>query len=453
MAQRILLVEEGPVSRDAQLNQLLHGQAGFICEHLSWDPGVAQRIESPDVQLIVLVALGETASALALFDWLRCQAPRAATLAVIPDQADEDLLRAAAETASDFVLWPLKEGEFRQRTERMLSSTKGDWHAVCARVTQEAGLSQLVGADPCFLNVIKQIPPIARCDAPVLITGETGTGKELCAHGIHHLSTRAHFPFIPVECGAVPDLLAENELFGHARGAYTDAHRDQKGLAALAEGGTLFLDEVDSLSLAAQAKLLRFLQDGAYRALGAERFVRANVRVLAAANRNVEALVRAKQFRSDLYFRLNVLELHLPPLRERRRDIGLLANHFLDSFCAAAGGPAKYFSPAALRVLEQHDWPGNVRELRNIIQRAVIFSSGPSILPSHIPRGHPSPPPAATSFRQARQQAIDRFERLYIEQTLREHGGNITRAALAAGKDRRAFGRLVKKHGVDPRSV
>jgi two-component system response regulator GlrR len=336
----------------------------------------------------------------------------------------------------------------------MLSNTQRDWQAVCARITQQAGLSQLVGADPTFLDAITRIQAIAASDAPVLIVGETGTGKELCAHAIHHLSPRAHFPFIPVECGAVPDLLAENELFGHARGAYTDAHRDQKGLAALAEGGTLFLDEIDSLSLAAQAKLLRFLQDGAYRALGAERFVRANVRVLAAANRDVELLVQAKQFRSDLYFRLNVLELQLPPLRERRRDISLLANHFLESFCAAAGGPARYFSPAALRILEQHDWPGNVRELRNVIHRAVIFSSGASILPSHICLRRASPPtPAAISFRQARQQAIDRFERLYLEQTLREHGGNITRAALAAGKDRRAFGRLVKKHGVDPRTV
>jgi two-component system, NtrC family, response regulator GlrR len=176
--------------------------------------------------------------------------------------------------------------------------------------------------------------------------------------------------------------------------------------------------------------------------------------VLAAANRDVESLVQARQFRSDLYFRLNVLELQLPPLRQRRRDISLLANHFLESFCAAAGGPAKYFSPDALRVLEQHDWPGNVRELRNVIQRAVIFSSGASVLPSHIHlrRGSPQTT-AAPTFRQARQQAINQFERLYIQQTLREHGGNITRAALAAGKDRRAFGRLAKKHRVNPRSV
>jgi DNA-binding NtrC family response regulator len=452
MVQRILIVEDGPLSQEARLDQLLPAQAGFTCERSPWNDGAALRIQSPDLQLIIVATLGERTSALGLFDLLRRHTPRAASLAVIPDQAEEELLRLAAETASDFILWPLNEGEFRQRVERMLSGSKHDPQAVCARITQEAGLSQLIGADPAFLDVINQIQAIARSDAPVLIVGETGTGKELCAHAIHHLSRRAHFPFIPVECGAVPELLAENELFGHARGAYTDAHRDQKGLAALAEGGALFLDEIDSLSLAAQAKLLRFLQDGAYRALGAERLVRANVRVLAAANRDLESLVHAKQFRSDLYFRLNVLELRLPPLRERQRDIALLASHFLESFCAAGPGPAKYFSPAALRILEQHDWPGNVRELRNVVQRAVIFSPGPSILPSHISLSRSAPPrPTAASFRQARQQALDRFERLYVEQTLREHNGNITRAALAAGKDRRAFGRLVKKHGVDPR--
>jgi DNA-binding NtrC family response regulator len=454
MVQRILIVEDGPVSQEAHLHQFLAAQAGFACERLPWSGSTEQRIQSPDLQLIVFIVLGERSSALALFDYLRRHTPCVASLAVIPDQADEELLRVAAQAASDFVFWPLHEGEFRQRVERMLGSSKQDWQSVCARLIQEAGVSQLIGADPAFLDAIKPIQAIACSDAPVLIVGETGTGKELCAHAIHHLSRRAHFPFIPVECGALPELLAENELFGHARGAYTDAHRDQKGLAALAEGGTLFLDEIDSLSLAAQAKLLRFLQDGAYRALGAERFVQANVRVLAAANRDLESLVQARKFRSDLYFRLNVLELQLPPLRERQNDISLLANHFLQSFCAAAGGPAKLFSPAALRVLEQHDWPGNVRELRNVVQRAFVFSSGASILPSHIRLRRASPPAqSAASFRQARQQAIDRFERLYIEQTLREHGGNITRAALAAGKDRRAFGRLVKKHGVDARSV
>lgn len=455
MIRHVLIVEDGPCSREARLDRFFSAESEFVCQRLYWDIGACPRLESGDWQLIILVALGEPGAAQSLFDSLQGHTLRTTILAVVPEQADETLLRAAAEVASDFVVWPLRETEFRERINRLLKDPEGDWQAACVRLTQAAGLSQLIGSNPLFVEAVKQIPAIAGSDAPVLIVGETGTGKELCAHAIHHLSRRAPFPFIPVECGAVPDLLAENELFGHARGAYTDAHRDQKGLAALAEGGTLFLDEIDSFSFAAQAKLLRFLQDGAYRALGAERFMKANVRVMAATNRDLQSLVREKLFRSDLYFRLNVIELQLPPLRSRPDDIGLLAQHFLDSYRAAAGGPPRSFSPAALRILEQHDWPGNVRELRNVVQRAVIFSAGPSVLPSHIAIRIPSQPPSRTnaSFRQARQQAINCFERLYVEQALLEHGGNITRAALAAGKDRRAFGRLVKKHGVDPRAL
>jgi DNA-binding NtrC family response regulator len=245
--------------------------------------------------------------------------------------------------------------------------------------------------------------------------------------------------------------LAENEIFGHVRGAFTDAHADQKGLAGMAEGGTLFLDEIDALSLAAQAKLLRFLEDGAYRALGADRFTRANVRVIAATNRDLESCMREKQFRSDLYFRLNVLQLRLPPLRERRGDIGLLARHFLESCCAAGGAHRKSFSPATLRILEMYSWPGNVRELYNVVQRAVVFCSGTQILPSHISLATPAQASShrVSSFRHARKEAIESFEQHYVREMLRKHRGNVTRAAFEAGKDRRAFGRLVKKYVVD----
>src|SRR5207247_1989977 len=170
---------------------------------------------------------------------------------------------------------------------------------------------------------------------------ETGTGKELCARAIHHLSSRRSFPFIPVDCAALPDHLFENEFFGHARGAFTDAHAEQKGLVAMAEGGTLFLDEIDALALTAQAKLLRFLEERAFKPLGADRFVKADVHVLAATNRSLEALIRNGQFRSDLYFRLNVLSLHLTPLRDRRGDIALLARHFVDACCVEGDLPRK----------------------------------------------------------------------------------------------------------------
>jgi two-component system response regulator GlrR len=268
------------------------------------------------------------------------------------------------------------------------------------------------------------------------------------------LSQRQHGPFIPVDCGAVPENLAESELFGHVRGAFTDAHRDHSGLTSLAKGGTLFLDEIDALSTAMQGKLLRLIQEGSYRPLGSERFARANVRVVAASNCNLESMVSAKQFRSDLYFRLNVLRLALPPLRERRSDIQLLAEYFLEQL-AREDGSLKLLSPGALRKLEAYDWPGNVRELFNVLQRAVVLSAGTQILPEHIlligldDAGDEAP---ATTFRAARSQAIEAFERHYIGDMLRKHEGNITHAARDASHDRRGFGRLAKKYHLDSES-
>ena len=314
-------------------------------------------------------------------------------------------------------------------------------------------LRNLVGDDPAFLRVIAQLPRIALRDMPTLVVGETGTGKELCARAVHHLGKRRDRPFVAVDCGAVPDHLFENELFGHARGAFTDAHRDQRGLVAMAEGGTLFLDEVDALSMATQVKLLRFLQERVYRPLGADRLARADVNVIAATNGDLEACVREKRFRADLYFRLNVLRLHLPPLRQRQRDIPLLARMFLeDAQRPDLRGP-RSFSAGALRALCRHAWPGNVRELQNVVRRAVVASGSPQILVGDL--WPPSAPEAASGpagFREARRTALEGFERRYVEDLLRRHDGNVTRAAREAAKDRRAFGRLIKKYAIEKRA-
>jgi DNA-binding NtrC family response regulator len=300
----------------------------------------------------------------------------------------------------------------------------------------------------------------ARTQHTVMITGETGTGKELSARAIHHLSRRRDFPFIAVDCAAFPDHLFENEMFGHARGAFTDAHRDQRGLIAMAEGGTLFLDEINSLSATSQAKLLRFLQEHTYRPLGADRFVQADVNILAASNRDLEQMVQERQFRSDLFFRLNVLRLHMMSLRERRGDIPILAQHFLDVICREQSQPLKTLSPATVAELMKEDWPGNVRELYNVIQRAVVFAHGPEIQPGDVrpQESDPSPADAAgdaprDGFRQARARAIEAFERSYLLETLRRHNGNITQSARYALQDRRAFGRLVKRYGIDRSSI
>ncbi|MEO8679070.1 MAG: sigma-54 dependent transcriptional regulator [Vicinamibacterales bacterium] len=314
------------------------------------------------------------------------------------------------------------------------------------------GLGSLVGRAPAFLNMVARIPTVARTGHSVLITGETGTGKELCARAIHHLGPRARHPFIPIDCGALPDQLFENEVFGHARGAFTDARAEQRGLLAIADGGTVFLDEVDALSSSAQAKLLRFLQERTFKPLGAERFVRADVNVLSATNQDLAALVRQGRFRADLFYRLCVLALHLVPLRKRPGDVSLLARHFVRAGCDEQQLPQKTLSPLAAEALEAYDWPGNVRELWNVVRRAVTFAEGDTILRAHVQLdagSHPdAPEPANLSFRNARQLAVSSFERRFVEELLVRHGGNVTHAAKEAKKDRRAFGRLVKKYDI-----
>ena len=450
MGHRLLLIGQLSFSVETALVGLLSKEAGFLCQNVKWDSFRPDSLCDCRAQLVVPIVISALTPAKNLFQWLRDHPIATPTLAVLPRDSEGQLLQIASETVDDFVLWPLREEELLQRLVRILGTERHEVKSVRSRLIETTGLSQLVGNDPVFIQLLQKLPLIANAKAPVLITGETGTGKELCARAIHHLSKRRNFPFIPVECGALPDHLFENELFGHVRGAFTDAHADQKGLVAMAEGGTLLLDEVDALSLRVQTKLLRFLEDGAYRPLGGDQFLQANVRVIAASNCDLESLVREKQFRSDLYFRLNVLRLHLPPLRERREDIPLLAQHFLESICGPSGAVHRSVSPLALRKLALYDWAGNARELLNVVQRAVTLCAGEKILPRHIELPGPVYDSEATqeSFRQAKARAVEKFERMYVEEMLRQHRGNITRAAAHAQKDRRTFRRLVRKHNL-----
>ena len=315
-------------------------------------------------------------------------------------------------------------------------------------VKEKMGLGLLVGSSPPFRAIIQMIPTLARYDASVLILGETGTGKELCARAIHYLSPRSQQPFVPVNCGAIPSELVENELFGHMPGAFTGASTAHKGLIEEADGGTLFLDELDSLPLLTQVKLLRFLQDGEFRPLGMAKSKRVSLRIIAATNANLDEAIRSGKFRQDLYYRLNVLPLELPPLRERREDIPLLAWHFLRKYADEFDKPVTGFSAAALQAMNSYAWPGNVRELEHIIQRAVALCGNTTIdhsdmlLPIAIQTTSPEP------FYRAKARAVAEFERGYLQSLLVTHTGNVTKAAEAAQKNRRAFWQLLRKHKI-----
>jgi DNA-binding NtrC family response regulator len=331
---------------------------------------------------------------------------------------------------------------------------------VIRRLREAQGLAKLVGKAPAFRTAIAQLPAMARSGATVLITGETGTGKELVARALHYLSDRAQFPFVAINCGSLPDTLLEDALFGHERGAFTDATLRRPGLIAEGEHGTLFLDEVEALTPRAQVVLLRLLQDKTFRALGSCREQQANVRFLAATNAPLQQMVQAGTFRPDLYYRLCVFTINLPPLRDRREDIPVLAAHFLLKYLATSR-PFVQLSPAAYAALLNFDWPGNVRELESAILRATQLCRTQSIevadlgLPGErlAPPG-PAPPPAAVQrpFRVLKKLATDAFEREYLIRLMGEHRGNVSHAARAAGKDRRELGRLLKKHGLGPKS-
>jgi len=322
-----------------------------------------------------------------------------------------------------------------------------------AQVRAAAGMSQVIGESPAIVALIAQIPVIARYNVCVLILGETGTGKEVFARAIHYSSARSAKPFIPVNCGAIPVDLLENEFFGHESGAYTSATSCRRGLLKEADGGTLFLDEVDCLPALAQVKLLRFIQDGQFRPLGSERFCAADVRILAASNADLGLAVDSGRFRRDLYYRLNVVTLRLPPLRQREDDIVPLAKHFLAKYQEKFGADPREFSSEALRQLVLHPWPGNVRELENVIQRTIVLTTDRLIQFCDIGSRGSEDKPEDQSFRRSKASAIDQFERSYIRRLLLVHDGNITKAAQSAGKDRRAFWELMRKHQIPARQV
>ncbi|MFZ5585211.1 MAG: sigma-54-dependent transcriptional regulator [Thermodesulfobacteriota bacterium] len=312
---------------------------------------------------------------------------------------------------------------------------------------------QLTGASPAIQAVRQAIARVAPTDSWVLITGENGTGKELVAHAIHRQSSRAGQPFVDVNCAAIPEELIESELFGHEKGAFTGASARKRGKFDLADRGTLFLDEIADMSLKTQAKILRILQEQRFERVGGTRTISVNVRVLAATNKDLAAEIAAGRFREDLYYRLNVIPIAVPPLRERPQDIPDLAREFLAAHAQKSGAAAKTIAPAAMAALQAHAWPGNVRELKNLIERLVILCPGPEIGPADLPPGLAPAGAGAAGLPQALampdfKEARAAFERLYLEQKLDENAGNVSATAEAIGLERSHLHKKLKALGV-----
>ena len=324
----------------------------------------------------------------------------------------------------------------------------------------------LIGTSRCFLQVTGMIPLLSTSKSTVLLSGETGTGKELFARALHYSGERRGKPFVPVNCAALPEHLIENELFGHSKGAFTGAFMDKPGLFHEADGGTLFLDEINSFSMAVQSKLLRVLQDQEFRPLGSTKSRTVDVKIIAATNTDLRYLVETRQFREDLFHRLNVLSAVLPPLRDRKEDILLLASHFLKVYAKEFGRGAMTFGDSAKAKLVGYAWPGNVRELESVVHRAVAMASGETLEAQDldVPENERPESMGPTiklfsrglisnegGFQERKEKVIEEFERAFLNELLSTHHGNVSQAARAAKKERRAFQRLLQKHGLDRR--
>jgi two-component system response regulator GlrR len=354
----------------------------------------------------------------------------------------------------DFIVKPFLEPELLARIRRKMDSSYNTAIDNSGEYLKEKyGISKLIGEDPSFVKVLQRLRLIARINAPVLLLGETGTGKELFASAIHFLSSRKRGPFIPVNCGTIPVQLFENELFGHTEGAYTDAKKFQKGYVAEAEGGTLFLDEVDSILPAAQVKLLRFLQERQYKPLGGSNHKTADVRIIAASNIDLLNPKAKEHFRKDLLYRLSVFSVTIPPLRDRKSDIPKLTDHFLKKYSEFFNVSKKRLSKAAIEKLMCYDWPGNIRELENVIQQCLVMSKSPTIEPNDlsIQKKLDVDVVDGNSFQEMKASIIEKFERNYVIKLLSDSQGNITRAAKLAKMPRKSLYRLMNKHDISPK--
>ncbi len=382
----------------------------------------------PDVTVIVFTAYASIPSAI--------EATRKGAFDYIPKPFSADELEVVMEKASKYRA--LLEENKRLRLQ----------------LSETFAFGNIIGNSPLMLEVFETIRKVAPSEANVLIMGESGKGKELIARSIHANSPRLNQTFVPVDCASLPETLLESELFGHEKGAFTGAHTERPGLFEFANGGTVFLDEMGELALNIQAKLLRVLQEHKVRRLAGRHEIDISIRVISASNRDLEAAVANKVFRDDLFYRLNVVSIKLPPLRERSGDIPLLTHHFLQEFGKSMIRPVSGISPEAMDRLECYRWPGNVRELQNVIERALSMCEDDKItvtdLPDHICNAddRPAADPILLPLREARRCWLDPLEKEYLEKLLQRHGGNISEAARAAEIDRQTIYRMLKKYEI-----
>ncbi len=419
---------------------------GFSARHANWNNG--ECAEGCDVALLDLRAAGvEAEFGLQAIDAIRRNEASPA-IVVLCDEADRGLITQVLDRgACDTIPNPPNIIELRRILRRAWKTQAAEKQLKRLKLIAggTGGVPGIIGAAPGMLELFALAKKVASCDVTVLITGESGTGKELLARAIHHLSPRSAAPMVAFSCANLPESLIEDELFGHEKGAFTGAAATRRGRLEAADQGTVFLDEVGDIGLSLQPKLLRVLQLRSFERLGSNTSVNVNIRVISATNRNLQDMVREGKFREDLFYRLNVVHMHLPALRDRREDISLLAHHFLQKFAAQFDKSAKRFSRLALQALEEYRWPGNVRELENVIQRAIVLSDGPTINCENFPealRNDANVDITATSFY---EEEVRQFKSRLVLRNLQASGWNIAETARRLGVARGYLHRLIKQ--------
>ena len=413
------------------------------------DDALAMAARSPFDLVISDINLNARLTGLDVLRTFKGANPDAQVLLISGFGSLETAIDAVRNGAFDFISKPFNIGEVKAVVDRALSQS-GAETVQKSRPPRDVQPATLLGRSPAMLSVYKQIARAADTTAPVLIIGESGTGKELVARAIHEHSGRAARPFVAINCGAIVETLLESELFGHVRGSFTGAITDTKGIFEQGHNGTVFLDEIGETSPGLQVKMLRVLEESEVRPVGSSRTIRVDIRIVAATNADIEKAVAEGRFRTDLYYRLGVITITMPPLRERREDIELLAEKFLRNACSRAQRTVS-ISPPAMAALTAYEWPGNVRELENVVERLVVFSRGSTIdvadLPPTLQHG---PQDLKTALFQD-LPSLDELERRYLRHVLDAVGGNRTRAAEVLGVDRRTLYRMAERYGIELR--
>jgi len=328
------------------------------------------------------------------------------------------------------------------------------------RIKEHESFQEIVGFTPIMKKLFETLSVVSKTDVTILLTGESGTGKDMVARAIHALSQRRNFPFVAVNCPNLPESILESELFGYRRGAFTNAAHDKKGLFLEAQGGTICLDEIGDIPPTLQTKLLSVIQEKEIRPLGQTANIKVDVRIIASTNQDLERKIKENLFREDLFYRLNVVSIHLPPLRERREDIPLLVEHFVQKYCQEFHRPRKTVSPTLMNLFLSNPWRGNVRELENIVSRSVLLSSGNVIGPEDL-NWDPGTPKncfdvenvGALSYKEAKRKVLESFHREYLMAVLSRHDGNVTRAAKECGLERQALQQVLKRYGISPKGA